>query len=64
MLAPYVVSEAQVEFLKDQQVSAEQRSGHAHVADGLADDRHCRAAAVQLRQVDSGVQACEETHTH
>lgn len=61
---PYVVSEAQVEFLEDEQVSAEELSGHAHVADGLTDERHGRAAAVELRQVDPGVQAWVDTHSH
>lgn len=60
VLGSYVVSKAQVEFLKDQQVSAEQHSGHAHVAHGLTDERHSRAAAIQPRQVDPGVQTCME----
>lgn len=55
-LCAYVVSEAQVEFLQDEQVSAEQGTGHGHVTDGLTDHRHGRAAAVQLRQADPGVQ--------
>lgn len=48
----YIVSKAQVELLQDEQVSAEQRSGHGHVTHGLGDDRDRRAAAVQLRQAD------------
>lgn len=69
MSASYVVSEAQVELLKDQQVPAEQHPGHAHVAHGLTDDRHGRAAAIQLGQVDPGVQTCghtlmSRTHLH
>lgn len=52
----YIVSEAQVEFLQDEQVSAKQGSGHGHVAHSLTDHGHCRAAAVQLRQTDPRVQ--------
>lgn len=55
-VGPYIVSKAQVEFLQDEQVSAEQGSGHGHVAHSLTDHRHCRAAAVQLRQADPHVQ--------
>lgn len=54
----YIVSEAQIELLQDEQVSAEQRPGHGHVTDGLTDHRHGGAAAVQLRQADPGAQTC------
>lgn len=52
----HIVSKAEVEFLQDEQVSAEQSSGHSHVTDSLTDDGHGGAAAVQLRQADPGVQ--------
>lgn len=55
----HVVSKAQIEFLQDEQVSAEQSSGHGHVTDGLTDNRHGGAAAVQLGQADPGVQTCK-----
>lgn len=55
----HVVSKAQVEFLQDEQVSAEQSSGHGHVTDGLTDDGDGGAAAVQLGQADPGVQTCK-----
>lgn len=54
-VGPYIVSKAHVEFLQDEQVSAEQGSGHGHVTHGLTDHRHRRAAAVQLRQADPHV---------
>lgn len=57
-LRTHVVSEAQIEFLQDEQVPAEQRPGHGHVTDGLTDHRHGGAAAVQLRQADPGAQTC------
>lgn len=57
-LRTHVVSKAQVEFLQDKQVPAEQRPGHGHVTDGLTDHRHGGAAAVQLRQADPGAQTC------
>lgn len=44
----HVVSEAQIEFLQDEQVPAEQRSGHGHVTNGLTNHRHGGAAAIQL----------------
>lgn len=60
----YVVSKVEVEFLQDQQVSAEQRPGHGHVTDSLANHRHCGAAAIQLRQADPHVQGltCKTQH--
>lgn len=57
-MGTYVVSEAQIEFLQDEQVPAEQRPGHGHMTDGLTDHRDGCAAAVQLRQADPGAQTC------